>query len=271
MYHSITFGTKNTWDDWHLVPEEDPLVAPPKLVEKMIAIPGATKMLDLTDAQVGYPQFENRTGTWNFKVLNSYFGDGYAYKEPTELMSEIMNYLHGKRMKCILEDDSSFYYYGRFQVASWNQEPNYSTITIDYDLLPFKREIYTTEEDWLWDPFSFKTGVIENKKMVGVKISKGSTVTITLYPDDWGSMPVIPKFKTTASTMKVAIKTSEDSGFSSYKTFHKKTGSNNYTVFEEFALKSKWSACLFKFYYDTYTSSDPNPATVSMVYRRGSF
>ena len=32
MYHSITIGDKNTWDDWHMIPVTPPVIAPP--VEK---------------------------------------------------------------------------------------------------------------------------------------------------------------------------------------------------------------------------------------------
>ena len=28
MYHSITIGDKNTWDDWHLIPATRPLFHP---------------------------------------------------------------------------------------------------------------------------------------------------------------------------------------------------------------------------------------------------
>ena len=36
MYHSITIGDKNTWDDWHMIPVTPPVIAPP--VEKTISL-----------------------------------------------------------------------------------------------------------------------------------------------------------------------------------------------------------------------------------------
>ena len=35
MYHSITIGDKNTWDDWKIIPVSRPVVAPP--VEKILS------------------------------------------------------------------------------------------------------------------------------------------------------------------------------------------------------------------------------------------
>ena len=40
MYHSITFGSKNTWEDWHLVPTSRPLFLPPKQKKSITDIPG---------------------------------------------------------------------------------------------------------------------------------------------------------------------------------------------------------------------------------------
>ena len=36
MYHSITIGDKDTWDDWHMIPVTPPVIAPP--VEKTISL-----------------------------------------------------------------------------------------------------------------------------------------------------------------------------------------------------------------------------------------
>ena len=48
MYHSITFGEKNTWDDWHLIPSSRPVFNPPVFREKFIDIPGVSGLLDLS-------------------------------------------------------------------------------------------------------------------------------------------------------------------------------------------------------------------------------
>ena len=62
MYHSITLGTKNTWDDWHLIPTSRPVVNPPSVKTNMIEIPGGDGVLDLTTALAGRVLYKNRTG-----------------------------------------------------------------------------------------------------------------------------------------------------------------------------------------------------------------
>lgn len=153
MYHSITFGNKNTWDDWHLIPSTRPLFNPPNPKTQFIDIPGANGQIDLTESLTGYPVYENRQGSNEFYVVN-------GYQSWDVLYSEIMNYLHGKKMRAYLEDDPYFYYEGRFSVNQWKSDKYWSIITIDYDVYPYKKEPNTSLEDWLWDPFDFEYGII---------------------------------------------------------------------------------------------------------------
>lgn len=132
MYHSITFGNKNTWEDWHLVPSSRPVFNPPALKEKYLDIPGGDGNIDLTEALTGYPVYQNRTGSVEFIVMNDYWPWQEAY-------SAICDYIHGQRMKAVLEDDPDYYYEGRFKVNKWKSDKDYSKITIDYNVSPYKK------------------------------------------------------------------------------------------------------------------------------------
>ena len=153
MYHSVTFGDKNTYDDWHIVPSSRPLFAPPPVKTNYIDLPGSNGKLDLTDILNGYPVYENRIGSMEFIVLN-------GYGEWQNRYSDICNYLHGKKMKAVLEDDPAWYYEGRFAVNEWRSEKDWSRIVIDYDVYPYKKEIIDSIELWRWDPFNLETGVV---------------------------------------------------------------------------------------------------------------
>lgn len=115
MYHSITIGDKNTWDDWHLIPTSRPLFNPPTVKSNLVEIPGGDGTLDLTTALTGRPTYNNRTGSWTFIVQN-------GFKDWSALYSEIMVYLHGQKFKAILEDDPAYYYEGRFSVNQWKSD-----------------------------------------------------------------------------------------------------------------------------------------------------
>ena len=181
MYHSITFGTKNTWDDWHLIPTTRPVFNPPTVKASTIDLPGGDGVLDLTEFIAGRPLYNNRTGSFEFIVDNDFM-------RWEELYSEILNYLHGRSLKAVLEDDPGYYYQGRFTVNQWNSDKLYSKITIDYDVFPYKKETGAALDQWLGDPVNFKTGIIrvyKNIQVDGTKVVRvvGSTmptnITIT--------------------------------------------------------------------------------------------
>lgn len=161
MYHSVTFGTKNTWDDWHIVPSSRPVISPPSVKTNYVEVPGANGSIDFTEALRGFPVYQNRTGSIEFIVLHDYW-NSWANTYHT-----IMSHLHGKRMRMILEDDPNYYYEGRFSVNNWKSDRDYSKITIDYTVDPFKME-----------------------NSVTTKTSTGSAITIP--GSQIGDMPICP-------------------------------------------------------------------------------
>ena len=159
--HGITFGTKHTWRDWRLVPTSRPVFLPPDVKTVEVDIPGSDGILDLTESLTGDVKFNNRAGSIEFQVENR--------SNWVDVYSEIMDYLHGQRMRAILDDDPDFYYMGRFNVNAWKSEKNHSLITIDYNVEPYKMERFSSLEDWEWDSFNFETGVIRDYKNLSVE------------------------------------------------------------------------------------------------------
>ncbi len=160
MYHSITIGDKNTWDDRHLIPASRPLFNPPTIKENMVDIPGGDGVLDLTASLAGRPTYNNRTGSWTFYVQN-------GFKDWTVLYSEIMTYLHGQEFKAVLEDDPAYYYEGRFSVNQWKSDKDYSQIVINYNVEPYKKEISNTgKEESCLTKQSFQSFSMRNQAFI---------------------------------------------------------------------------------------------------------
>lgn len=176
--HSVNYGKYNSWEDWHLIPSSRPLFAPPVLKTKELDIPGMDGTLDLTEIVAGRPIYGMRTGSHEFIVADDYWDWVEAY-------STIMDILHGQGNYAILSDDPNYFYEGRFAVNQWQSNKEWSTITINYNVKPFKRELLSSMDDWEWDPFNFETGIIRNWKNIQVNGSK----TVRLVG---GKMPVSP-------------------------------------------------------------------------------
>ena len=182
----------DTWKDWHLIPKELPIIAPPEVQTDLIQIPGTNGSVDLTDALLGYPLYNNRSGSLDFYVDTS--ETGWTWDEAYDT---ILNAIHGYKKRLILKDVPSWFYEGRLTVNSFKSERVTSIITLDYDFAPFKRMLFTTAfDDWLWDPFDFQNGIIPNKDLFVMTVPPNSS-------SDWfelpaimtGTMPVVPTLK----------------------------------------------------------------------------
>ena len=207
MYHSMAFNIDgtivNTYDDWKIVANPRPHIAPPKQKRKTIEVPGRDGVLDLSTSLTGYPVFQNRTGTIEFTVLNRFFNPVLTYSEWYETYSKVMDFLNGKSGRCILEDDPSYEYTGVFSVESWKTEKSYSKITIGYDLNPYKRLIQSTLGDTEWNPFGYD---FSKHPQTGVFSASGNgNVVISLSPLDIGSAPTKPVIDILSSSDSVTV------------------------------------------------------------------
>lgn len=193
MIQSITFGDKNTWDDWKILPTERPVFAPPKPKTTYIDIPGGNGTLDLSESLTGYPIYENRTGSFKFRVMNDYV-------EWHERYTEIMEHLHGRSMNAILADDPDYFYKGRFTVDSWASGDTWSEITIGYTVDPYKWSILSSTEPWIWDSFNFSNGVILEETFSSIKIDSPNGWTASTFDANmFGRAPISPTFNVSDS------------------------------------------------------------------------
>lgn len=195
-----TFNGINTFDDWHLMPTSRLIISPPSVKTNYIDIPGANGIIDATEIMTGYPTYENRSGSLEFYVLNGHSVLSNNRRDQTwskyglwnNRYSEIMDFLHGRSMKLILDDDPEYYYRGRMSVNTWKSDKTFSKITLDYNLDPFKYEMFDSTEDWLWDPFSFVDGIIRNRNYYSFTVGPDTDSHIITVP--LRSMPVTPEF-----------------------------------------------------------------------------
>lgn len=246
---------RNTWEDWGLIPTSRPIVVPPEQKITKIEIPGTSGDLDLTYEIVPYPIFQNRTGSWEFKVASD--------KPWFVLQQEIGSYLHGRDVRVILKDDPSYYYTGVCHIESWNSanDGSGSTISIGYDLEPYKKYIYSSIDEWEWNPFNFYTDVVPTKVFKGANIIGTRTENRLKISDvtetDWtksciidltgkiGSMPLIPKITITAGN-KV-----EDARYTVYIRY------TNPSIMSSHNNKTPGSYYLTKTFTDEITIEDP--------------
>ena len=90
--------------------------------------------------------------------------------------SEVENYLHGKKMQIIFDEDMDSFYVGRLSVNAINTNETLGEIDIVADCEPYKYDLLSSDDLWLWDPFDFEDGVIN--EFIDVPVNGTETITL---------------------------------------------------------------------------------------------
>lgn len=134
--HSLIFTnesgvTKNTYDDWCLLPASKPSIVLPPVKGSYVDILGANGSLDAVEA-LGSITYGDREESIEF-----YIEKYNTFKTFEALKREIANFLHGKKMSVQLASDPTVYYNGRWWIDDMHTEESWSMITLNYRLEPF--------------------------------------------------------------------------------------------------------------------------------------
>ena len=132
----VTFGTRHSFDDFGLILTSKSLGLP-KAKTSTVEVAGADGVIDTSEVLTGEIKFENRVLSFEF-VMND------KYEDINDKITEIANYLHGRKMKIILDEDNQHYYYGRCTVNEWLTDRRVGEIAITCDCEPYKYDLYET-------------------------------------------------------------------------------------------------------------------------------
>ena len=156
----VKIGDRHTYKDWNLILISTDIGFPDPKTET-IDIPGADGELDFSEVLTGDISYNNRTISIQLEMVDKF--ENWRNK-----ISEISNYLHGKKLNIIFDEDPSFYYFGRLSVNDFKSNKSTGTITIEANVEPYKYDLFSSLEDWLWDPFNFDNGIINEKNNLQV-------------------------------------------------------------------------------------------------------
>jgi hypothetical protein len=154
----VRFDDIHTYDDWGLHWLEPYTIDYPEADVRTVDIPGTDGVIDLTEAITGHVRYKNRKFDLQFETLD---GDYFRHEM---IKLQIAAYLHGKRRKVYLDTDPGYYYDARLTVAVEKTSKTDAIITVTGDADPFKYQIFTAGDDWLWDTFCFETDTIRESK-----------------------------------------------------------------------------------------------------------
>lgn len=206
-YTGVKIGDFHTLNDWELlllsvdIPYPDPKT-------KKVELLGGDGNIDLTDI-FGGVKYNNRAIGFGFVLIDK---DPQVWLERTSL---IRNYCHGKKMKVVMDTDPSHYWEGRIFVTSTKEDQLHSTVNIEIDAFPYKYDALSSDDPWLWDTFSFLSGVIRTIGILNIT-DQNNKVTIPS-----GTMPTVPIFEVTDIIQEMKV-------FYDSRVFNLKEGKNRF-------------------------------------------
>lgn len=133
------------------------LLSPAVRKEEIVEVPGSDSYLDFSRALSNDINFQRRTLTI---TLNKARNQRIFFEE----YAELQNCLAGQTMKIILSEDAGYFWKGVVKISEFNPYGGVTEIVIECDVEAYKYEITSSAEDWLWDPFNFEDGFINEGK-----------------------------------------------------------------------------------------------------------
>ena len=171
MLNDIIFNNeKSAYYDWNivLIKADIPL---PSVKTSGVDIKGANGILDLSEVLTGDVCYSNRDIKLTFAMM-----DDVDYRST---VSQIANYLHGKKVTMKLTNDAEYFYSGRISIKQWDYSPGKGAIVLGMSADPFKYDV--VESNVLVNLNNeTKTLVLPNKRMrVAPTLMVTGSVTMT--------------------------------------------------------------------------------------------
>jgi len=142
----------------------------PEPKTQLVDLPFASGSVDLTEA-AGITPYADRSGL-SFEFV--YFGDLTHWPIMTH---NLANYLHGKKLIMIPDNDIEHYYVVRLQLDSQKSNKIACKVVLTGTADPYKYSLLDTHDPWLWDPFSFVDGEITSTADIVVDGTATATIT----------------------------------------------------------------------------------------------
>lgn len=186
LFNGVRFTIENTtktyhsYDDWGLYVTNTDYIGEPKQNINYVSVPGRDGLLDLSDVTAGRPTYSGR----EIKILLA----GHRNKVNWDsIISTFRNNINGRICRITFDNDEEYFWRGRIEIKDFESVLNLGRFQIDIpNADPYKYDVLSSADPWLWDPFNFETGEITQDE-AHVIVGSG-TVTIP-----HGHMPTCPE------------------------------------------------------------------------------
>lgn len=183
----------HTLDDWGLALGNNNYIGDPEMETTYINVPGRDGLIDASTAISGRRVYKKRE-------LAFELGGFHPGTNWDAIISSMRNNIEGRICRLTLDNDQQYYWRGRVYIQGFDRFRSVGTFTLAVPMAdPYKYDVLSSAEPWLWNPFNFQTGVIIEAH--ATVITGSGSVTVPA-----GYMPVVPNIlvsRKTSNTFKV--------------------------------------------------------------------
>ena len=148
--NTVTFGEKNIGELYSAYLSEKH-IGVPKARTLSVEVPGRDGEVDLTEAVLGRISYGNREVKMTWTLTGT---EG----ERESAIVQIIKDIHGKHVEFRFDNGVSLVYQGRITVS--REDDFFTFVDVKCDCDPYRYDIFSAGEEWLWDNFSFEDGII---------------------------------------------------------------------------------------------------------------
>lgn len=148
----------------------------PPIKSLKTSIYGRSGDLDFTEALTGQTEYENRTETLEFNLVDKMSNWDSKF-------SEVSNFIHGQEAKVIFTSDSNYYFKGRLTMNELSSDKSLGTIDIDCDFQPYKYKLNETNKFFTYKGVALLD--VDGNEVKLRKINDEVKDSIVYYNEKW--------------------------------------------------------------------------------------
>lgn len=170
IYVESTAQTYHTLNDWGFALGNNNYIGDPEMETTYIKVPGRDGMIDASEVVTGRRIYKKRPLAFELGGIRERLSwDG--------IISALRNDVNGRVCRLTIDNDKSYFWRGRVYIQDFDRNNKLGTFTLAVPTAdPYKYDVTSSAEPWLWDPFNFETGIIT--QMSAVVVTGSKTITI---------------------------------------------------------------------------------------------
>lgn len=170
IYVEDSAKTYHTLNDWGCALGNNNYIGDPEMETTYISVPGRNGMIDASEAVSGRRIYKKRQLSFELGAVNPRL-------TWDSIVSTFRNNVNGRICRLTLDNDIGYFWRGRVYVNDFDRFRDLGTFKLEVPVAdPYKYDINSSAEPWLWDPFNFETGVITNTGAVVITGSGDVTI-----------------------------------------------------------------------------------------------